>query len=194
MQNRRLLCSASTTLTYSGFPSHMICNNTASYPDVSPSMKMCAQGKETTGETSLRLPSVPFPWFLAVHHQSLAFRARLYHAKKTKRLRRTLVIICVSHTNGITGHLKFTASFNSHEYARFLCRHTPHWLLRLAHVVGKRESTLRLSATLTFSICFPYKISSGAIVCSKINWKQYLRKILWGGQVKLRGTWKSQIS
>ena len=29
-------------------------------------------GKETT---------VTFPWFLAVHHQSLAFRARLYHAK-----------------------------------------------------------------------------------------------------------------
>ena len=29
-------------------------------------------GKETT---------VPFPWFLAVHHQSLAFRARLDHAR-----------------------------------------------------------------------------------------------------------------
>ena len=29
-------------------------------------------GKETT---------VTFPWFLAVHHQSLAFRARLYHAR-----------------------------------------------------------------------------------------------------------------
>ena len=29
----------------------------------------------------LRLPSVPFPWSLAVHHQSLAFRARLYDAK-----------------------------------------------------------------------------------------------------------------
>ena len=26
-------------------------------------------------------PSVPFPWSLAVHHQSLAFRARLYDAK-----------------------------------------------------------------------------------------------------------------
>ena len=33
-------------------------------------------GKETTGETA-----VPFPWSLAVHHQSLAFRARLYEAK-----------------------------------------------------------------------------------------------------------------
>ena len=32
-------------------------------------MKMCAQ------------PSVPFPWSLAVHHQSLAFRARLYDEK-----------------------------------------------------------------------------------------------------------------
>ena len=31
-------------------------------------------GKETT-------PSVPFPWSLAVHHQSLAFRARLYDEK-----------------------------------------------------------------------------------------------------------------
>ena len=27
------------------------------------------------------LPSVPFPWFLAVHHLSLAFRVRFYHAK-----------------------------------------------------------------------------------------------------------------
>ena len=38
----------------------------ASYPDVS--LLMCAQ-------------SVPFPRSLAVHHQSLAFRARLCHAK-----------------------------------------------------------------------------------------------------------------
>ena len=38
-------------------------------------------------ETSLsRLPSVPFPWSLAVHHQSLASTLR-----KTKRLRRRLV-------------------------------------------------------------------------------------------------------
>ena len=29
----------------------------------------------------LCLPSVPFPWSVAVHHRSLAFRARLYHAK-----------------------------------------------------------------------------------------------------------------
>ena len=38
-------------------------------------------GKETTGETALRLPSVPFPWFLAVYDQSLAFRGRLYDEK-----------------------------------------------------------------------------------------------------------------
>ena len=38
-------------------------------------------GKETTGETALRLPSVAFPWSLAVHHQSLAFRACLYDEK-----------------------------------------------------------------------------------------------------------------
>ena len=50
---------------------------------ISLSMKMCANegGKETTGETALRLPSVPFHWSLPVHHQSLAFRARLYDAK-----------------------------------------------------------------------------------------------------------------
>ena len=30
---------------------------------------------------TLRLPSVPFPWSLAVHHQSLVFRARLYDEK-----------------------------------------------------------------------------------------------------------------
>ena len=28
------------------------------------------------GETALRLPSVPFPWSLAVHHQSLASTLR----------------------------------------------------------------------------------------------------------------------
>ena len=33
-------------------------------------------GKETTGK-----PAVSFPWSLAVHNQSLAFRARLYEAK-----------------------------------------------------------------------------------------------------------------
>ena len=38
-------------------------------------------GKETTGETSFRRPSLPFPWSLAVHHQSLVFRARLYDEK-----------------------------------------------------------------------------------------------------------------
>ena len=37
----------------------------ASYPDVSPSLSLDEN----------------FPWSLAVHHQSLAFRARLYHAK-----------------------------------------------------------------------------------------------------------------
>ena len=46
---------------------------------VSFSMKMCAQRKAGRGQ--LNLPSVPFPWSLAVHHQSLAFRACLYHAK-----------------------------------------------------------------------------------------------------------------
>ena len=38
----------------------------ASYPDIS--LSMCAQ-------------SEPFPWSLAVHHQSLVFRACLCHAK-----------------------------------------------------------------------------------------------------------------
>ena len=44
----------------------------ASYPDVSLSMKMCAQRKAGR---------IPFPWSLAVHHQSLVFRARLYDEK-----------------------------------------------------------------------------------------------------------------
>ena len=38
-------------------------------------------GKKTTGETALRPPSVRFPWSLAVHHRSLAFRARLCNVK-----------------------------------------------------------------------------------------------------------------
>ena len=49
---------------------------TASYPEVSLSLdenvRVKKGGKETT---------VPFPWSLAFHHQSLAFRARLNHAK-----------------------------------------------------------------------------------------------------------------
>ena len=40
-------------------------------------------GKETTGETSLRLPSVPFPWSLAVHHQSLVSRSPLPCEKRS---------------------------------------------------------------------------------------------------------------
>ena len=57
---------------------------TASYPDVSLSMKMCAQRKAGSRQQT-RLPSVPFPSSLAVHHQSLAITLR-----KTKRLRRRL--------------------------------------------------------------------------------------------------------
>ena len=47
----------------------------ASYPHVSLDENVRAKegGKETT--------SVPLPWSLTVHHQSLAFRARLYDAK-----------------------------------------------------------------------------------------------------------------
>ena len=55
----------------------------ASYPDVSldENVRVKEGGKETTGETALRLPSVAFPWSLAAHHQSLSFRARLYDEK-----------------------------------------------------------------------------------------------------------------
>ena len=50
----------------------------ASYPDVSLS-SVCTKegGKETTGE-----PSVPFPWSLAVHHQSLVCHAEAVHERK----------------------------------------------------------------------------------------------------------------
>ena len=63
---------------------------TASYPDVSLSKKMCAQSKAGRRQRArLRLPSVPFPWSLAVHHQSLASTLR-----KTKHLRRRLIQRC----------------------------------------------------------------------------------------------------
>jgi len=58
-------------------------------------------GKETTGETSLRLPSLPFPWSLAVHHQSLDSTLR-----KTKRLRRRLVGLCSYVTEALFDRLK----------------------------------------------------------------------------------------
>ena len=51
----------------------------ASHPDVS--LHENVRAKEGGKETALRLPSVAFPWSLAVHHQSLAFRARLYDEK-----------------------------------------------------------------------------------------------------------------
>ena len=63
---------------------NLVINAMLPRPDVSLSpwnVRAKEGGKETTGEAALRLPSVPFPWFLAVHHQSLAFCARLYDAK-----------------------------------------------------------------------------------------------------------------
>ena len=54
--------------------------SSASCPDVSLSMKMYAQRK-----AGRRQWVVPFPWSLAAHHFSLAFRARLYHAKNEAR-------------------------------------------------------------------------------------------------------------
>ena len=67
----------------------------ASYPHVSLSLDENVRakdgGKETTGETALRLPSVPFPWSLAVHHQSLASAT----LRKTKRQRRKLLLFHV---------------------------------------------------------------------------------------------------
>ena len=55
--------------------------SSASYPDVSP---MCSQRKAGRRQRA-RLPSVPFPWSLAVHQQSLAFRARLCHRREEDR-------------------------------------------------------------------------------------------------------------
>ena len=53
------------------------------------------------GETALRLPSVPFPWSLVVHHQSLASTLR-----KKKRLRRRMTwdyaaIKCGTHVGSV---------------------------------------------------------------------------------------------
>ena len=52
----------------------------ALYPNVSLSIRICTKegGKKKNG---LRLPSLAFPWSLALCHQSLAFRARLFNAK-----------------------------------------------------------------------------------------------------------------
>ena len=50
-------------------------------PRTQTSLFRCAHKGRREGDNGLRPPSVPFPWSLAVHHQSLAFRARLCHAK-----------------------------------------------------------------------------------------------------------------
>ena len=54
-------------------------STTASYPDVSLLMKMCAQRKAGRRQRA----SVPFPWFLAVHHQSLVSRSPLPCKKRS---------------------------------------------------------------------------------------------------------------
>ena len=50
-------------------------------PRTQTSLFRCAHKGRREGDNGLRPPSVPFPCSLAVHHQSLAFRARLCHAK-----------------------------------------------------------------------------------------------------------------
>ena len=50
-------------------------------PRTQTSLFRCARKGRREGDNGLRPPSVPFPSSLAVHHQSLAFRARLRHAK-----------------------------------------------------------------------------------------------------------------
>ena len=66
-----------------GDPKMTTAISSLSDPDVSLSMKCARKGRREgdNGQDVLRLPSVPFPWSLAVHNQSLAFRARLYDAK-----------------------------------------------------------------------------------------------------------------
>ena len=44
-------------------------------------MRTCLVPRRLSLDENVRAPSVPFPWSLAVHHQSLAFRARLYDEK-----------------------------------------------------------------------------------------------------------------
>ena len=44
-------------------------------------LKRLPRTRRLSFDENVRLLSVPFPWSLAVHHQSLAFRARLCHAK-----------------------------------------------------------------------------------------------------------------
>ena len=51
----------------------------APLPRTQSSLFQCARKGRREGDN--RLPSLPFPWSLAAHHQSLAFRARLCHAK-----------------------------------------------------------------------------------------------------------------
>ena len=54
----------------------------SSYPDVSLSMKMCAQRKAERRQRARRASlAICTQWSLAVNHQSLAFRALLYDVK-----------------------------------------------------------------------------------------------------------------
>ena len=86
-----MLLSSNNNLLFSCFEALIMadmtsCGNalykivSASYPDPLFRWKCERKGRREE-DNERRLPSVPFPWSLAVHHQSLAFRASLCHAK-----------------------------------------------------------------------------------------------------------------
>ena len=84
----------------------------ASYPDVSLA-RAKEGGKETSGKKARRMLSVPFPWSLAAHHQSIASTLR-----KTKRLRRRLPLchLLLFHWSRSTGAVLWNNIEESLEY------------------------------------------------------------------------------
>ena len=122
----------------------------ASYPDVSLS-RAKEGGKETLGETALGLPSVPFPWSLAAHHQSLASTLR-----KTKRQRRMLqshtfaALIRLSTTthNLLTFNISEISSNNSEKLSLLANKHLWTFLLHSSYSSSGCRVTRSAGTTL----------------------------------------------
>ena len=105
-------------------------------------------GKETTGETAFRPPSVPFPWSLAAHHQSLT---------KTKRLRRRLRLLFAARYENFAVKQK-ASIFVSYVIKKFAhtssCAYLELWMQLKSLESLPREAKVAIGCASSYSYAF----------------------------------------
>ena len=101
-------------------------------------------GKETTGETAFRQPSVPFPWSLAAHHQWLV---------KTKRLKRRLRLLFAARYENFAVKPK-ASIFVSHVIKAFAhtisCAYLELWM-QLRSLESTQEARVAIGCASSYS-------------------------------------------